>query len=97
MVILVLYVDDLLLVGSEMSEIEKLKKNLTERFEMSDCGELKCFLGMKIKKSEYGLKLSQQTNIERILEKFGMSECNTVKTLLEKNVQLKPKEDPVIF
>jgi len=40
-IILVLYVDDMLIVGTNMTEIDKLKKQLSENFEMKDLGPSK--------------------------------------------------------
>ena len=42
---LIMYVDYLLISGSNVSEIEDLKKQLSKQFEMSDCGPLQRFLG----------------------------------------------------
>ena len=57
---------------------------------MTDCGELRHFLGMKIDYDmESGvLQLSQEANIEKILKRFGMEECNPTRTPMEKRLQL---------
>ena len=58
---LILYVDDLLISGSSVSEIEVLKKQLSKQFEMSDCGRLQRFLGtmLEYNREERILRLSQ--------------------------------------
>lgn len=56
--IVVIYVDDLLVAGNKKSSIEKLKKDLSKRFEMSDCGILKFFLGMKIQCDNDEIKIT---------------------------------------
>ncbi|KAL4348545.1 hypothetical protein GQ457_17G004780 [Hibiscus cannabinus] len=43
-----LYVDDLLVTGSSLQLIEKLKDEMKEVFEMKDLGEMTFFLGMQI-------------------------------------------------
>ncbi len=43
-----LYVDDVLIAGSNEEEIDKIKKEFTDRYEMKDLGELNHYLGMKI-------------------------------------------------
>ena len=48
MMVLVLYVDDLLIAGTNEKDILDVKKKLSTEFEMSDCGQLKHFLGKKI-------------------------------------------------
>ncbi|GKD70716.1 retrovirus-related pol polyprotein from transposon TNT 1-94 [Tanacetum coccineum] len=37
-IILLLYVDDMLVVGSDMAEIKKLKRQLSQEFEIKDLG-----------------------------------------------------------
>lgn len=90
---LLLYVDDVLIAGNNLQIIEKLKDDLSNVFKMSDCGPLTYYLGTKI---EYELsngimKLSQHTHIEKILEKFSMSDCNPMRTPMEKGLCL-PQE-----
>ena len=51
-IILCLYVNDLLIIGSDEDEIMKVKSKLMQEFEMSDLGNLSYFLGMKFKDSE---------------------------------------------
>lgn len=89
-IFLVIYVDDVLIVGRNLSTIIQLKQRLSKEFEMSDCGNVKHFLGMKFDyHQDIGkLKLSQEANALKILAKFGMSECNPVKTPMEKGLQL---------
>ena len=48
--ILLLYVDDMLIVGQDTNKIEKLKKELNKSFAMKDLGPAKQILGMKITK-----------------------------------------------
>ncbi|PKI56506.1 hypothetical protein CRG98_023144 [Punica granatum] len=47
-IILLLYVDDMLLVGHDMSKIADLKKELNKSFAMKDLGPVKQILGMHI-------------------------------------------------
>ena len=49
-IILLLYVDDMLVVGSYMQEIINLKQKLSKQFEMKDLGAAKQILGMRIKR-----------------------------------------------
>ncbi|KAM1366303.1 hypothetical protein ACFX13_045217 [Malus domestica] len=45
---LLIYVDDMLIVSKNVEEIEKLKKQMKNEFEMKDIGEAKKILGMEI-------------------------------------------------
>ena len=47
-VFLLLYVDDMLIAGSSMREINNLKTRLSAAFEMKDLDPAKQILGMKI-------------------------------------------------
>ena len=74
-IILLLYVDDMLIAGADMQEINKLKKQLSSEFEMKDLGAAKQILGMSIArdKATGTLKLSQAKYVKKVLEKFNMA------------------------
>ena len=59
-IILLLYVDDILIAGFSIKEINNLKKQLSKQFEMKDLGVAKQILGMRIirDKANGTLKLS---------------------------------------
>ena len=47
-IILLLYVDDMLIVGSSIEEINILKKQLLKQFAINDLGAVKQILGMRM-------------------------------------------------
>ena len=47
-VILILYVDDMLIVDKNKDELSKLKKNLSQTFDMKILGNAKHIFGMRI-------------------------------------------------
>ena len=67
-----------------MSEVDKLKAQLKQEFEMKDLGAAKKILGMKIlrNRQERKLFLSQKKYIEKVLERFGMLDVKPAKTPL---------------
>ena len=73
-IILLLYVDDMLIVGNGTKRIALLKKALSKSFAMKDLGPAKQILGMKISRdrSKKLLWLSQERYIEKVLERFNM-------------------------
>ena len=73
-VILLLYVDDMLIVGQNVGEIKRLKKELSKSFSMKDLGPAKQILGMKISRDRKNGKiwLSQKRYIEKVLKRFKM-------------------------
>jgi hypothetical protein len=59
LLLLVMYVDDLLIIGCSTSVIIVVKRILHDRFLMTDMGPLHFFLGLKISQDASGIKLSQ--------------------------------------
>ena len=89
-VILLLYVDDLLITGPTLTDIDWIRNLLHEEFEMTDLGPLTVFLGMEIRRNRplRLLHLSQQRYIQIILERFGMSSAAVVSTPADPHVRL---------
>lgn len=80
---LLLYVDDILIVSSNMQEIEKIKSILNKEFHMQDIGDLKAFLGINVRRTKDGIYLSQRDYIINLLNRFNMTECKSIKTPME--------------
>lgn len=83
--ILIVYVDDMIVTGSNPSEIEKLRSHLTKEFEMKDLGTLKYFLGIEVSRSQQELILSQRKYVLDLLAETSMSACVPVDTPIEVN------------
>eukprot|EP00752_Nemacystus_decipiens_P015081 g13435.t1 len=79
---LTLYVDDLLLAGSNTGAMSMVKGKLKGRFKMTDMGEVSLVLGMEIKRDRKRgtLTISQEAYSKSILERFGMSNCKPTST-----------------
>ena len=58
LIILALYVDDILLTGSDPNHINHVKSSLKKQFEMTDLGHLHYFLGLQVFQSKEGISLS---------------------------------------
>ena len=73
-VFLVLYVDDILLIGNNIPTLESTKAWLGKCFSMKDLGEAAYILGIKIyrDRSRRLLRLSQSTYIDKVLNRFNM-------------------------
>jgi hypothetical protein len=59
LLLLVLYVDDLLIIGCSTLAIVAVKRILHDRFLMMNIGPLHLFLGLEISHDASGIKLSQ--------------------------------------
>ena len=80
-----LYVDDLLIAAKTKSQTSWIKKMLSDRFDMKDLGEAKVCLGLEITRDRQQRKLwlTQQSYMEKILGRFGMSDSKPVPTPME--------------
>lgn len=72
----------MLTTGSEIEEINKLKKHMSSNFEMQDLGVAKQILKMRISKNaKMGtLQLYQQEYNHKVLDWFGIKDAKLVKT-----------------
>lgn len=77
MVYLLLYVDDLILLGEDINDIIKIKQLVSKEFEMRDMGETRNFLGINIERDrDRGiLRIDQHSYLEDVLQRFGISDC----------------------
>ncbi|RVW51035.1 Retrovirus-related Pol polyprotein from transposon TNT 1-94 [Vitis vinifera] len=89
-IILLLYVDDMLIVGSDIEKINNLKKQLSKQFAMKDLGVAKQILGMRIirDKANGTLKLLQSEYVKKVLSRFNMNEAKPVSTPLGSHLKL---------
>ncbi|GJR77471.1 retrotransposon protein, putative, ty1-copia subclass [Tanacetum coccineum] len=71
---LILYVDDILLMGNNVTMLQEVKSWLCKCFSMKDLGEAAYILGIKIirDRSKRLIALSQSAYLEKILKKFWM-------------------------
>ena len=75
---LVLYVDDILLATNDRDLLYKVKQFLSKNFDMKDMGETSYVIGIKIHRemSRGILDLSQETYINKVLERLNMKCCS---------------------
>ncbi|KAJ0850581.1 putative RNA-directed DNA polymerase [Helianthus annuus] len=95
-IILLLYVDDMLIVGKNAERIVQLKKELSKSFSMKDLGPAKQILGIRITRDRASKKLhmSQEQYIEKVLSRFNMAKAKAVSSPLTPNFKLTDKDCP---
>ncbi|KAJ0865779.1 putative RNA-directed DNA polymerase [Helianthus annuus] len=95
-IILLLYVDDMLIVGKNAERIVQLKKELSKSFSMKDLGPAKQILGIRITRDRASKKLhmSQEQYIEKVLRRFNMDKAKSVSSPLTPNFKLTDKDCP---
>ena len=73
--IILLYVDDLVLAAATQPSIEWAKGALSAAFEMTELGELKTFIGVKVTRdrSRKTLKVTQSSYVSQVLHDHGVT------------------------
>eukprot|EP00253_Pinus_taeda_P036296 PITA_36296 len=87
-VYLVVYVDDLLMIGNNESYIASIKKELGKGFEITDLGYVHYYIGIEVTQHPKSIFLSQKKYIGDLLNILGMIECNPLTTPMEQNLKL---------
>ena len=84
LMLLFLFVDDMQVAFDKADTVEygELLQKLTDRFNISNLGESKFMLGMRITRNRQAktICLDQELYISKALEKFGLDQCRTVPT-----------------
>ncbi|GJS84392.1 ribonuclease H-like domain-containing protein [Tanacetum coccineum] len=78
-VVLLVYVDDILVTGNDITEVDKSKDLISSKFLIKDFGNLKYLLGIEVIKNEQGVCLSQRKYSLELLSEFGMLACKPSK------------------
>jgi hypothetical protein len=71
--LILLYVDDLLMIGNLTLAIDSEKLALHERFSMTNLGLLHYFLGLEVSQSTSGIKMTQSKYASYLLVCFQMT------------------------
>ncbi|RVW23478.1 Retrovirus-related Pol polyprotein from transposon TNT 1-94 [Vitis vinifera] len=101
-ILLLLYVDDMIITGNDLSGIQELKDFLSQQFEMKDLGHLSYFLGLEITHSTDGLYITQAKYASDLLSQAGLTDSKNVDTPVELNAHLtssggKPLSNPSLY
>lgn len=83
-----MYVDDLLITGSDDEEIFRVKNRLNEALTINDLGSLIYFLGIEVASAEQGTLLNQRKFIMDILDSIGFKHCKAMQFTLSKGLKL---------
>jgi hypothetical protein len=92
-VILCLYVEDILIFGTSLNVIKEVKDLLSNNFEMKNLGEADIILNIKLlREGNGGITLSQSHYVEKVLSRFGFSECQPAPTPYDLSVLLRKNQ-----
>ncbi|CAL9094496.1 unnamed protein product, partial [Musa textilis] len=85
--ILIVYVDDISLIGDDLVEQEKLKAFLVKEFEIKNLGSLRYFLGMELARTKEISVLQRKYTLDLLME-TGMWGCKPFETPINPNHKL---------
>nr|GEX77190.1 zinc finger, CCHC-type [Tanacetum cinerariifolium] len=75
---------------TDQNQVDKTKRFLSSRFSMKDMGEADVILGIKIKRKNKGIVITQSHYIEKILKKFNRDDFSPINTPMDRVEKLKP-------
>ena len=102
-VMLLLYVDDIILTGSNITKVQGVITALSEIFDLKDMGRLTYFLGLHIQYKDNGdMFLSQTKYAQELIKRAGMENCRPAPTPSKPHTQLllsagHPLSDPSLY
>lgn len=86
--ILIVYVDNIILIGDHIEEIQRLKVLLAKEFETKDLGTLKYFLGMEVARLKRAISVSQRKYILDLLKETEMLGSKPADTPMDPTIKL---------
>ena len=89
-ILLLMYVNDMIITGDDLSGIQELKDFLNQQFEIKDLGHLNYFLSLEITHSTDGLYITQAKYASELLSRARLIDSKIVDTLVELNAHLTP-------
>src|SRR5689334_18045591 len=72
------HVDDVIVVSTKPGYTEEFQKLLSANFRIKVLGEVSRLLSMNVRREGNKMFIDQTDYVEKLLEKFGMSDCNPV-------------------
>lgn len=79
-VFIFVYVDDIIITGSNTSSADQVIASLAAKFSIKDLGNLHYFLGVEVMRNSNGLILTQANYVNDILNDELMTDCKSVPT-----------------
>lgn len=77
---MLVYVDDIVIVGSSQRAVAQLIHQLTSSFPIKDLGSLHYFLGIEVAHNSGGITLSQHKYATDLLHRAHMENCKPIST-----------------
>ena len=92
--VLLVYVDDVILAGNSMTQIDRIKAALDVEFKIKDLGKLKYFLGIEVAHSKIGINICQRKYCLDLLKDTGLLGAKPVTAPLDPSIKLHHDSSP---
>ncbi|GJZ37802.1 putative RNA-directed DNA polymerase [Tanacetum coccineum] len=92
---LLVYVDDIVITGSDIDGINEFKLFLSTKFYIKELGSLKYFLGIEVIKNDLGLCMTQRKYCMELLHEYGLLAARPVDIHLPENTILSCDETEI--
>ena len=95
-----IYVDDILILGPSSTKIDDLVKSLSERFTLRDLGKASHFLGVEFQPFTNGYLLTQGHYTASLLKRLNMDLCKPLATptpIVTPTSKSKSCDDPALY
>uniref|UniRef100_A0A251VAV7 Putative zinc finger, CCHC-type n=1 Tax=Helianthus annuus TaxID=4232 RepID=A0A251VAV7_HELAN len=86
------YVDDLIVTGSDDKQVCDFKQKLNKMFDMVDLGKLSYYLGIKVEQKEGEITICQGGYAKKILQSAGLLDCNPSQWPMDPKLKLTKDE-----
>lgn len=95
-IILLVYVDDIIITGTDTSGIQQFKESLHSYFQMKDLGNLTYFLGLEVHRSSEGIYIHQYKYTKDLIALARLEDSTIINTQLEINVKYLKDDDDLL-
>ena len=88
--------DDMAVTSKRKVDAERFKSEIKKHWEITDHGPIKWFLGFEIKRNRKSrtIAINQRSYIEKMVEKFSLTNAKRVSTPMEPNVHFSLDQSP---
>jgi len=93
---ILIYLDDIILVGDHVDQMNQVKKFLDEKFKIKDLGQLSFFMGLEITRSKKGIHINQRKYALDILADRGMLAAKPCSTPMTKDAKFVYEQSELI-
>jgi hypothetical protein len=96
LVLLLVYVDDIIITGTDSTLIGNLKQNLQASFHMKDLRPLMYFLGLEVHTDSSGIFLKQRKYTQDLIGLAGLQDSPPMDTPMEVNVKYRHEKGDLL-